>query len=66
MKIYVNNKETETADNASVEQLVAQLSLPQAGVAVAVNNKMTPKTQWSSTNLNEGDHVVVIKAACGG
>lgn len=66
MKIYVNNKETETADNASVQQLVAQLGLPQTGVAVAINNKMVPKTEWDNTTLCGDDHVVIIKAACGG
>lgn len=65
MKIYINNKETETA-SATLEQLAAELNLPAQGVAVAVGTKMVQRTQWAETLLKEGDNIIVIKAACGG
>lgn len=65
MKIIVNGKETET-NAANVGQLAQQLQLPAKGVAVAVNNKMAPRTAWDDTPLAEGAQVVIIKAACGG
>lgn len=66
MKVSVNNKETEVPAGCSVAALAAQLNLPPQGVAVAVSNRMVPRTQWSEHLLKEGDNVVVIKAACGG
>ena len=66
MKVSVNNKLTETDDKCSVAQLAALLNLPPQGVAVAVNNRMVPRTLWEEHILREGDNVVVIKAACGG
>lgn len=65
MNITINNKSTDTqAENLA--QLAAELELPQKGVAVAINNKMIPRTDWEATSLAENDNVVIIKAACGG
>ncbi len=65
MKIFINNKETETAAQ-TVQQLADALALPHKGVAIAVENKMIPRDQWTMNTLIEGNHVVIIKAACGG
>ena len=65
MKIWVNSKEVETAA-VSLASLVEELSLPTQGIAVAVENRMVPRTQWKACALSEGMRVVVVKAACGG
>ena len=65
MKVWVNNKEVETAA-VSLASLVEELSLPAQGIAVAVENRMVPRTQWGDYALSEGMRVVVVKAACGG
>ena len=65
MKILINNKQTEI-EAKSLGELAAELNLPERGVAVAVSNKMVPRTEWESTLLAEGANVVIIKAACGG
>jgi len=65
MKVKINNKETDIS-SASLGKLAEELSLPAKGVAVAVNNKMIPRTEWESYALAENDNVVIIKAACGG
>ncbi len=65
MKVNINNKATEV-NATSLQQLATELSLPEKGVAVAVNNRMVTRTEWSQTTINEGDNIVVIKAVCGG
>lgn len=65
MKILINSKETET-QAADVAALAAELALPKGGVAVAVNNQMVRRDDWAATPLNEGDNILIIKAACGG
>lgn len=65
MNILINNNRVETAAH-TVADLAAERSLPGAGVAVAVNNRMVPRTDWAATTLCENDSVVIIKAACGG
>lgn len=66
MKVLVNNKETELTQGNTVADLAAQLQLPAQGVAIAVANRMVPRTEWASRQLQENDSIVVIKAACGG
>lgn len=65
MEIYVNNKPVST-EATNVSGLAMELSLPEKGVAVAVEGKMVPRTLWEETPLGEGAHIVIIKAACGG
>lgn len=65
MKISVNNKEKET-EAGTIARLIEELVLPPVGVAVAVDNRMVPRTQWDSYALAEGMNIVIIRAACGG
>lgn len=66
MKVQVNNKEVEIAPDATLTLLTAQLSLPAQGIAIAVNNRMIPRTEWEHFSLHENDSLTIIKAACGG
>ena len=63
MKVQVNNKEVEMTPASTLTQLAAQ---PVQGIAIAVNNKMIPRSEWEKFALQENDNLVVIKAACGG
>lgn len=65
MKVAINNKEVET-NSTTLSQLVDELSLPMQGIAIAVNNRMVSRTEWTNYALNEGVSIVIIKAACGG
>ena len=65
MKLRVNNKEVETwATNLSL--FSQEQNLPITGIAIAVNNRMIPRTEWDTYALNEGDNILIIKAVCGG
>ena len=65
MNIKINNKETEVKAT-SLQELATEISLPEKGVAVAVNNRMVTRADWNQTAINKGDNIVVIKAVCGG
>lgn len=65
MKIHINNKETETKA-MTLEELAMELSLPQRGVAMALNGQMIQRAEWGGTALKESVQVLIIKAACGG
>lgn len=66
MKVQVNSKEIEITPDSTLTQLTAQLELTVQGIAIAVNNKMIPRTEWEHFSLHENDNLVIIKAACGG
>lgn len=65
MKLRVNDKEVETKAT-TLSQLSLELSLPQAGIAVAINQRMIPRTEWDVCPLHDGDSIIIIKAVCGG
>lgn len=65
MNIKINN-ETKTVEATNLTQLATELAMPERGVAIAVNNRVVPRTSWADTALNEGDNVTIIKAAFGG
>ena len=65
MKLRVNDKEVETGAT-HLSHFIQEQNLPTTGIAVAVNTRMIPRTEWDSYVLNEGDNVLIIKAVCGG
>ena len=66
MNIYINDKATEVADNASIATIVAQLAIPEKGTAIAVNGTLAPRDSWADTLLVENDKLLIISAAYGG
>jgi len=66
MVITVNNKETELSQGSTIADLAKQLQLPEKGIALAVHNRIIPRSQWTEQTLQPNDSIVIIKAACGG
>lgn len=65
MNIEINGKNMATeADNVSL--LAEELNIPAGGTAIAVNGAMVPRAGWNEKKLNDGDKVLIIRAACGG
>ena len=65
MDININNKKTSIT-STNLQELALEMSLPEKGVAMAINNQMIPRTEWAYTPIAEGADIVIIKAACGG
>lgn len=65
MNVTVNNKPVETGAS-TLKELALQLELPEKGVAVAVSNKMVPRSEWENFAMTEGVSIIVIRASCGG
>lgn len=65
MNVTVNNKPVETGAS-TLKELALQLELPEKGVAVAVSNKMVPRSEWEKFAITEGVSIIVIRASCGG
>lgn len=67
MKIYFNDELiTLPSEYMTVENLAEWKNIPQEGSAIAVNNKLIRKQNWSTVNLSDNDMVTVISAAFGG
>lgn len=67
MEITVNHKSYVVDEACSVEQLLNLVLRQEAkGIAIAVNQNIVAKTNWSRHALRQGDQVTLIKATQGG
>jgi len=66
MNIIVNNNSQSINDASSIEAMVAQLNVESKGIAIAVNQTVISKSEWSNTTLKENDNLTIIKATQGG
>ena len=69
MEITINNqtKFLEEYNSISVQQLLnIEIPLKQKGIAIAINNKVVPKTDWENKIISNNDIVLIIKATQGG
>lgn len=66
MIVIVNGADQEIPSGATVESVLAILSAPSRGVAVAVNGEVVPRSEWTKIALTAGDRVEVLAPAQGG
>ena len=66
MTIVVNGEAMEVADALSVDGLLTHLKVSRQFTAVAVNREITPKAQYASMTLREGDKVEIVRPMGGG
>ena len=65
--VLVNNMAVLLESNASLISALEQNGISsQKGIAVAVNNVVIPKAEWSGKILNENDKITIIRATQGG
>ncbi|MBA3705113.1 MAG: sulfur carrier protein ThiS [Bacteroidetes bacterium] len=69
MEITINNqiKFLTEHSNISVQQLLnIEIPIKQKGIAIAVNNKVIPRSNWENEIISNKDNVLIIKATQGG
>ena len=66
MQLIVNDEEI-TTEAGSVDKLLRErLGEVPAGTAVAVNGDVVPRSEWESTQLDDGAQVDILTAVQGG
>lgn len=66
MQITLNDAPMKLQDNMTLSDLLAQLSHPIQGVAIAINQTIVPRTAWETHQLHHGDNVLMFQAIAGG
>lgn len=66
MRISINGRTHQLADEAVVVDALAVIDAPLRGVAVAVDGSVVPRADWASTALADGATVEVLTAVQGG
>ena len=67
MNIYINNKPQQVSCQPSIADVLATLDIAsQKGIAIAINNNVIPRAEWTSHALQDEDKIILIKATQGG
>lgn len=66
MKIIINGQPKEVDKNMGMSELLQHLDIGTKGVAVAINDRIIPRTQWDSFIVEDGNDITIIRATCGG
>ena len=66
MFIQVNGKPMEIEAGTTIDGLLAHLSIKREYTAVAVNREITPKGDYATVKLAEGDKVEIVRPMGGG
>lgn len=65
MECQVNGKKIEWDESLALAELIKRYSI-YGQVAVALNETLVPRSNWSSAYLKEGDRIEIIHAVQGG
>ena len=67
MQVVINDLVTQLPEPSSALSVFGVLQIESTnGYAIAINNRVIPKSTWEKTNLVEGDAILVIQATQGG
>lgn len=67
MTVEINGLSINVANGCNtLTQLLTHEGFSGIGQAVAVDNKVVPRTEWDATPLHDGMKITVIRAVCGG
>lgn len=65
-RLQVNGEPRELPEGSTVEEVVTLVSPGRAGIAVARNGAVIPRSAWARECVSEGDEIEVLTAAQGG
>lgn len=65
IELNVCGKSVKIKDS-SIQSLIAQEKLNAKGIALAVNEKVIPKSRWDQVTLSAGDRVEIFSVVAGG
>jgi|Deesub1362B_J571_1020462.scaffolds.fasta_scaffold01224_3 sulfur carrier protein len=67
MTVFLNDKKIEFSGPLTLKEALEQQGIRQVrGIAVAVNDRVVPKSEWETYHLQENDRILVIQATQGG
>jgi thiamine biosynthesis protein ThiS len=66
MNVILNGRNRELAAPTSIEQLLAELNLDPAHVAIEHNRQILPRAHFAQTTLTDGDQLEIIHFVGGG
>jgi thiamine biosynthesis protein ThiS len=66
MKVFVNGDEKDFSFGFSLAELIEQLDLPAARIAIELNREVVRRSEWGSTMLKDNDRIEIVHFVGGG
>lgn len=66
MKVFVNGDEKDLSAGVSLIELIEQLDLPAARIAIELNREVVRRRDWGSTMLKDEDRIEIVHFVGGG
>jgi thiamine biosynthesis protein ThiS len=66
LRVYVNGESRELSAPISLAELITELDLPAARIAVELNRAVVRRSEWSTTMLQDEDRIEVVHFVGGG
>ena len=66
MKVFVNGEPREINGTPSLAQLIEELDLPAARIAIELNRAVVRRSDWDSTMLKDDDRIEIVHFVGGG
>ena len=67
MEVFINNQSVTVSDSVRLSDVLLQHNfLEKKGIAVAINNSVVPRAEWSNHTVESADKITIIRATQGG
>lgn len=67
MVLYINNQKKDIEGEFSIDILLNTLKFENTrGVALAVNDRVVPRSEWENFQVQDQDKITIIRATQGG
>jgi thiamine biosynthesis protein ThiS len=66
LRVYVNGEPRELNQPLTLAELVTELDLPPARIAIELNRAVVRRNDWSATTLNDDDRIEIVHFVGGG
>lgn len=66
MNVVINDTTHTLPQACSVEDMLDALQISKFGLAVAIQNQIIPKSEWSNRTILNGENITLIRATQGG
>ena len=66
LRVYVNGEAREVQGSPTLAELITELDLPAARIAVELNREVVRRGDWANTMLRDEDRIEIVHFVGGG
>jgi len=66
MRVYVNGEARDFSGTPTLAEIITELDLPAARIAIELNRDVVRRSDWGSTMLKDDDRIEIVHFVGGG